>query len=338
MTAWILEQHPEQVHAAVEAQPVLVSVSFGAYRPWLTRLGETGIRTATQVGDLSEATAAVDAGADLIVARGAEGGGHGLDRVATLPLLQQVLDAVPDAPVLAAGGVATGPGLTAVLAAGAVGAWIGTRCLACPEADSSPAARARVVAAGSEDTVYSRVFDIAARLAWPRQYGGRALRNAFLERWLGREIELAADETARQQLAAARQVDEFGTAYIYAGQAIGSITREQSATALTAQLGRDAFELLARWFESKSDKTDHVAMHKGQPYRAAGQRHRNHVHWSCEARSMRSGCGNAACLSSHAVAREGPVRIGAAGELGRSDIGPARSRSSYGPCRRNEAR
>src|SRR5699024_6204281 len=115
--------------AAIAARPALVSVSFGDYRPYVGPLQEAGIAVATQVGDVAEAVEAARAGVDLVVARGAEAGGHGRNRVATLPLLQAVLDAV-DRPVLAAGGISTGRGLAAVLAAGAAGAWVGTAFLA----------------------------------------------------------------------------------------------------------------------------------------------------------------------------------------------------------------
>src|SRR5262249_21849694 len=88
----------------------------------LPALREAGVTVATQAGTLAEAQAAEQAGVDVIVARGGEGGGHGRNDVATLPLLQMVLDAVA-APVLAAGGITRPPGPAAVLAAGAGGAW-----------------------------------------------------------------------------------------------------------------------------------------------------------------------------------------------------------------------
>src|SRR6185437_8676039 len=130
---------PEQFDATVSARPDLVSVSFD-YGSWIGRLRQAGIATATQIFDVESARAAAGLGVDLIVARGAEAGGHGRDAVATLPLLQGVLDAV-DVPVLAAGGIGTARGLAAVLAAGAAGAWIGTALLACPEGMNSAGAR-----------------------------------------------------------------------------------------------------------------------------------------------------------------------------------------------------
>jgi nitronate monooxygenase len=244
--AWALAGLPGQFEAAVQARPALVSVSFGDLSPWAARLREAGIVVATQVGRVDEARAAADQGADVIVARGAEGGGHGLDAVATLPLLEGVLDAVSQ-PVLAAGGIVTSRGLAAVLAAGAAGAWVGTALLACPEALNDPQARARIRAAGETDTVYTRVFDVALRIGWPPQYGGRALANEFSRRWAGREDELASADGARQELSAARKRGDYDIAYQYAGQGVGLVREERPAAELVAALAAGAERLLRGW-------------------------------------------------------------------------------------------
>src|SRR5204863_92166 len=138
----------------------------GDYEPFVGPLRDAGIVVATQVCTVDEALRAVAAGVDLLVARGSEGGGHGRDDVATLPLLQAVLDVV-DVPVLAAGGVGTARGLAAVLAAGAEGAWVGTAFLGCHEVAWSKARKQKVLAAGLSDTVYTRVFDIGLGAPWP---------------------------------------------------------------------------------------------------------------------------------------------------------------------------
>lgn len=244
--AWALADRPDQFDAAVEAGPALVSVSFGAVEPWVGRLHTLGIPAATQAGDSEEARVAAACGIDVLVARGSEAGGHGRDRVATLPLLQSVLDIV-DVPVIAAGGIATGRGLAAVLAAGAAGAWVGTALIACPEAINSPAARARALAASETDTRYTTVFDVAQGIGWPPGYPGRALANDFWRRWSGREDELAANPDAGEQLAAARRTADHDIAYIYAGQGVGLLGQERSAAAVVANLAAEAEVLLARW-------------------------------------------------------------------------------------------
>src|SRR5215218_9078657 len=211
LLAWALDDRPDQLDAAVASGAALVSVSYGDYARCVQPLRDAGILVATQVGTLGEARAGVQAGVDVVVARGSEGGGHGRGDVGTLPLLQLVLDDV-DLPVLAAGGVAGARGLAAVLAAGAAGAWVGTAFLVCPEAETSAVARQRLIAAGGTATAYGRVFDVGQRLAWPPEYGGRALRNAFFERWEGREADLALDDAAYQELVAARAAQDLDTA------------------------------------------------------------------------------------------------------------------------------
>ena len=141
---WVVRDQPALLDAALAARPALLSVSFGADLSWVRRARDAGIATATQVYDVATARRAADAGVDVLVARGAEGGGHGEVRIATLPLLDAVLDAV-ELPVLAAGGIASARGLAAVLAAGAAGAWLGTCLSACAEALTSDGARSALI-------------------------------------------------------------------------------------------------------------------------------------------------------------------------------------------------
>lgn len=248
LMAWNLAHRPEQLEAAVAACPTLVSVSFGDPGPALDPLHRAGITVATQVGNVQDARRAVELGIEVIVARGGEGGGHGDDRVGTLPLLQGVLDAVgEEAIVLAAGGIATARGLAAVLAAGAAGAWIGTALLACAEALTPTAARRRLLDATELDTVSTRVFDLAQGIPWPPEYRGRALVNAFTDQWHGHEPELIDSADARQALSQAREEGDFATAYVYAGEGVGSVSRECTAQEIVNEITDGAEALLRRW-------------------------------------------------------------------------------------------
>src|SRR5581483_9507284 len=94
---------------------------------------EVGARVMHMVSRVDEAERAMEAGADVIVAQGTEGGGH-VGLMGTLPLVAMVARAVAPTPVLAAGGVADGRGLAAALALGADGVLLGTRFLATHEA------------------------------------------------------------------------------------------------------------------------------------------------------------------------------------------------------------
>jgi nitronate monooxygenase len=238
LMAWAVERRPELLAAAIAAEPVLVSVSFGDPAPYVGPLHDAGIAVATAVNSLADLDRAQAAGADVIVAQGTEAGGHTGQR-ATLPLLQEVL-AATDRPVLAAGGVATGAGLAAVLVAGAAGAWIGTPFLSCPEATNSPAARERVRGASGDRTVLTRAFDIAQGLPWPSRWPGRALVNDFTETWHGREDELRGDTEAAALVRRARVEGDLDNAPLYAGESVGLVTTEQSAVDVVRRLAADA--------------------------------------------------------------------------------------------------
>jgi nitronate monooxygenase len=243
LMAWALATDEGPFEATLAASPALVSIGFGDYERYVGSLQAAGVVVATQVGNLAEAKAAEQAGVDVIVARGGEGGGHGRNDVATLPLLQGVLDAVKT-PVLAAGGIANSRGLAAVLAAGAAGAWVGTAFLTCQEAETAPGALERLLGAMDTDTAYGRVFDIAQQLGWPPEFGGRALRNTFFDRWVGHEEELASDDDARQGLRSARAVGDFDASYIYTGQGAGLLHEQPAAAAVIDEFAHAA-DLLA---------------------------------------------------------------------------------------------
>jgi nitronate monooxygenase len=236
LMAWSLDQAPEQLAATLAARPAMVSVSFGDIARYVGPLREAGIVVVSQAGDLEEARLAQAAGVDAIVTRGGEAGGHGRNDVATLVLLQEVLDAT-SLPVLAAGGISTSRGVAAVLAAGAAGAWVGTAFLTCVETETSDAAVARLVDATDIDTRYGRVFDVGQRLGWPPEFGGRSLRNDFFDSWQGREEELRADDAAVKRLAAAKQAGDFSTAYVYAGQGAAFLRSRRTVAEVMAELG-----------------------------------------------------------------------------------------------------
>ena len=105
------------------------------------------------------ARTALAAGVDILTAQGTEAGGH-TGSVGTLPLLQIVLEMAGDVPVIAAGGIATGRGLAAVLAAGASGAWIGTPFLVAREARSNDIARERIIRSDETQTVLTGAFPV----------------------------------------------------------------------------------------------------------------------------------------------------------------------------------
>jgi nitronate monooxygenase len=252
LLGWAVDQEPLLLDAALDAQPILISLGFANVSPWVHLVHDAGILLATQVYDVQGARDAQTAGVDIIIARGSEGGGHGLNNVSTLPLLQAVLEEV-EIPVLAAGSIGSARGLAAVLAAGASGAWIGTAFLLCPEALTPAAAHSRIVRANETDTVYTRSVDAAMGIACPAQFGERVVRNRFTERWSGDEERLVDDDRARAAFSRARDEDDFDLAEIAAGQGVGLLSNTRSAEEIIYGLTNGAAELLGRWGDHSSD-------------------------------------------------------------------------------------
>ncbi|OBA72338.1 2-nitropropane dioxygenase [Mycobacterium sp. 1554424.7] len=241
---WVIRTQEGLLEDALAAGPALLSVSFGADWSWVAKARDAGIPTVTQVYDGLGARKAVDAGVDILVARGAEGGGHGEVKLATLPLLDDVLDAVT-VPVLAGGGVASPRSLAAVLAAGASGAWVGTRLAACPEALTGDGSRRALIAARATDTAVTRAFDVARGLPWPAKFPSRVLANDFVTRWTGREDAL--DVSACDELAAATAADDRRVAPVDAGEGVGMIRDDASVGEVIAQMCAGAERLLGAW-------------------------------------------------------------------------------------------
>lgn len=105
----------------------IVFTSAGNPKTWTARLQAAGIKVAHVVSSAKFAAKCEEAGVDAIVAEGFEAGGHnGREETTTLCLIPAVRKAT-SLPLLAAGGIATGEGLLAVMALGAEGAQIGTR-------------------------------------------------------------------------------------------------------------------------------------------------------------------------------------------------------------------
>lgn len=235
----------EVVELALAQSPHAVMLSFGDPRPHAALIKAAGCKLICQVQGLDEARLAVEAGADLIVAQGTEGGGHGGIR-ATLPLVPAIVDRVGPIPVIAAGGIADGRGLAAALMLGAEGALLGTRFYATPEAIGHDKVKARIVQASGGETMRTTVFDAVRGYDWAGRYTGRAVRNGFMERWHGRPDQAPLREPATQQAywqaAAEGNVD---TAVVWAGENADLITRIEPAGEIVQRIAREAEALLA---------------------------------------------------------------------------------------------
>ncbi|MDQ2680640.1 MAG: nitronate monooxygenase [Candidatus Eremiobacteraeota bacterium] len=243
LVGWVLERTPQLLDLAIAARPAFISISFGDPAPYIAKVHAAGILAGAQVQSRAWAQTALDAGADILVAQGTEAGGH-TGRVGTLPLLQIVLE-MTDRPVLAAGGVATGRGMAAALAAGAAGVWVGTPFLLASESRSTPAAQAKIIESDETQTQLTSVYDRAQGKPWPADFSGRALRNQFLDRWHGHEDQLFDDPSALTDFRRAKGENDYTRANIYAGQSVGLIDRTRPAAQIVRDIADEAQVRLA---------------------------------------------------------------------------------------------
>jgi nitronate monooxygenase len=235
------------------SRPEVVSFHFGLPAPELVdRVRATGAIVISSATIVAEAVWLEEHGCDVVIAQGAEAGGHrGMfltTDVATQPgtmaLVPRVVDAVT-VPVIAAGGIADGRGVAAALVLGASAVQIGTAYLLCPEALTSPVHR-RALAGGSiDDTVLTNVF--TGRPA-------RGRRNRLIDAVGPMSSESPAFPTAAAAVAplraAAEDTGSGDFSPLWSGQA-GVITGDVPADELTRRLMADARRILAAFSTSE---------------------------------------------------------------------------------------
>jgi nitronate monooxygenase len=204
-----------------------------------------------QVGSLEEAVKAAGVGCDFIVAQGVEAGGHIRGTIGTMDLLCEVLEAVPEIPVLAAGGVGTGRAMAAMLAAGADGVRVGTRFVASEEAGMHPVYTDALIAARAEDTVYTLAFHVG----WP-DAPHRVLKSSMAaaedldQEIVGKLIRIGGREHAVRRFSCAvpdlTATGRIGAMSLFAGQSVGGVKRVVPAREIIEELVTEAEDLLRR--------------------------------------------------------------------------------------------
>jgi NAD(P)H-dependent flavin oxidoreductase YrpB (nitropropane dioxygenase family) len=243
----IFELKEENFAAALAEKPAVIA--FAWPRPdqdiatLIQRSHDAGAKVTFMVSGVPEAVRAAEAGADVIVAQGTEGGGH-VGWQTTLTLVPMVVDAVAPLPVLGAGGIADGRGLAAALALGADGVLLGTRLLASVESPIHQNYKQAIVDSDGHDTMLTEIPDIAAAWHWPGAMS-RSRRNRFIERWAGREWELrknqAAVHAAVKEARLRGDVDEAPLAF---GQDAGLIHDVLPAAEIIEQMVRQARQII----------------------------------------------------------------------------------------------
>ncbi len=208
--------------AILASRPRVVSFHFGLPPPLtIQALRAAGITLLASATSIAEGRAAVDAGVHGVVAQGYEAGGHrgafeidGHDDCLGTLALTRLLVRHLEVPIIAAGGIMDGAGISAVLRLGAVAAQLGTAFIGCPESDADAGFRAALASDAAHHTVMTRA--ISGRPA-------RCLPNAFTR--LGETVAPdkipaypIAYDAGKALNAAAKAVGESGFGAQWAGQ------------------------------------------------------------------------------------------------------------------------
>jgi NAD(P)H-dependent flavin oxidoreductase YrpB (nitropropane dioxygenase family) len=237
------------IDAVLRAKPPVFSSAWAwpdqDLAPLFSRAHQTGARVMHMVSTVHEARRAADAGADIIVAQGTEGGGH-IGLMGSIVLVPQVVRAVAPLPVLAAGGIADGSGLAAALMLGAEGVLLGTRFLATPEAPLPDGYKQAICRSDGHDTLVTELPDVISGQVWPGAFA-RVLRNPFVQSWLGREGEVRQRRTELQHgIQRARELGDVDNGALLIGQDAGLIDAVEPAGEVVRRVVREAEDLLSR--------------------------------------------------------------------------------------------
>ncbi|KAF8317561.1 2-nitropropane dioxygenase [Amanita rubescens] len=248
--AWQLEKAPPKAHEmvtiALDNKVQAIWLAFGQdlgqhilfireYESKLKRDWKVLIFIQTSSPEEAK-TATTKWEADVIVAQGNEAGGHGYTKsLPLLTLLPTILAAVHSdrSLVLAAGGLATGAQVAAVLALGASGAVLGTRFLLTPESSYTDAQKRALADANSSSTVRTMAFDYARNtLGWPDGVDGRGLRNRTVDEFEGGE----SLDVIRRKFEEGIREDDPGRMLVWAGTGVSLMKEIKSAKTIVQEL------------------------------------------------------------------------------------------------------
>ena len=242
----LLHAAEDRLEDVLAAQPAVLSTAWPRDDQDLASIfaqaHDRGIRVMHMVPRVEDAVIAADAGADVIVAQGNEGGGH-IGEIGTAVVVRQVVKAVAPIPVLAAGGLVDGAGLAASLALGADGILLGTRFLATDEAPVEGPYKEAIVASNGDDTIVTTVADTLTGRDWPGAWA-RVRRTRFIEEWQGREPELRRRRDAVWEVLEAAEESDPDYGVMWFGQSAGLIDAILPAGEVVRQVVAEAEEIL----------------------------------------------------------------------------------------------
>ena len=164
--------------SAAACEPPAITLSWGIDADAISLVKSHGVRVGVQVATPAGAAAAIDAGADFLIAQGIEAGGHVQSTTSLPKLLADVVEVAGLVPVLAAGGIGSAHDIAARLAQGAQAVVMGTRFVATTESRAHEVHKQAIVEAGQDSTVFTNCFDGDFPYAMHR-----VLRNSTLDAW-----------------------------------------------------------------------------------------------------------------------------------------------------------
>ena len=229
-----------QMDVIVEERVPVYAAGLGNPGPWMDQLKANNTKVICVVGAVRHAVQVVSSGIDVVVAQGHDAGGHN-SPVGTMALIPQVVDAMGDVPVLAAGGIADGRGLAAALMLGAAGVWVGSAFLAAREAGIHDFQKQALVEASEESTVVSR--SVTGKPC-------RVLRSSWTAAWERSDLKplpmpyqsMISDPV----LGAAERAQRMDVYPGIAGQGIGMIKAVRPAAEILADFVSGGDDALAR--------------------------------------------------------------------------------------------
>jgi NAD(P)H-dependent flavin oxidoreductase YrpB (nitropropane dioxygenase family) len=238
----------EQIDAVLGSSVDGFAAGIGCPHAVIARARACGKFTMSLVGSARHAQSAKAAGVDLIIAQGADAGGH-TGPIGTYSLVPQVVAVAGDTPVLAAGGVGHGSHIAAAFALGAQGAWLGTAWLTSREHAFNEILLRQVLAATGEDTLISKSHSGKA---------ARLLRSGWTDEWEApsapKPLPMPFHQVLTGELLAA--VEEHGIealSYTGAGQGVGWFNELQTVDEIVQRLvseTRTSLDTMARHLQS----------------------------------------------------------------------------------------
>ena len=227
-----------QVDMIMEEDVAVFAAALGDPGWVVPKAREKGVKVMGLAGSVRNAQRQAQSGVDIVVAQGTEAGGH-TGRIATLPLVPQIVDTVSTLPVVAAGGIANGRGIAASLALGAEGAWLGTAFLAAKECGLHERQRDSIIRGRSEDFIISRTF--TGKTA--RQYQGPIVQ-AWEDSGLD-PLPMPLQGTLMSGFnQAAERANRFDLIFNPAGQAAGMVNEKRPAADIMADLVDETISVL----------------------------------------------------------------------------------------------